>query len=77
MIYQTTISENITFGLPELPGAVEKAARDAEISEVIERLPDGYDTIIGGDYVTRVEWWPTTTYLHGACSVQEAIDAVA
>lgn len=52
MIYQTTIRENITFGLPELPGAVEKAARDAEIAEVIERLPDGYDTIIGGDNVT-------------------------
>ena len=49
MIYQTTIRENITFGLPEVPGAVEKAARDAEIADVIERLPDKYETIVGGD----------------------------
>ena len=49
MIYQTTIRENITFGLPEVPGAVEKAARDAEIADVIERLPDKYETRIGGD----------------------------
>ena len=49
MIYQATIRENITFGQPEVPGAVEKAARDAEIAEVIERLPDKYDTVIGGD----------------------------
>jgi ABC-type bacteriocin/lantibiotic exporter with double-glycine peptidase domain len=49
MIYQTTIRENITFGLPDVPGYVEKAARDAEIAEVIERLPDKYDTIVGGD----------------------------
>ena len=49
MIYQATIRDNILFGQPEVPGAVEKAAQDAEIAEVIERLPDGYDTIIGGD----------------------------
>ncbi|KAL7492628.1 hypothetical protein ACHAWT_001666 [Skeletonema menzelii] len=46
---KTTIRENITFGLPEVPGAVEKAARDAEIADVIERLPDKYETIVGGD----------------------------
>ena len=49
MIYQATIRDNILFGQPEVPGAVEKAAQDAEIAEVIERLPDGYDTVIGGD----------------------------
>eukprot|EP00986_Skeletonema_menzelii_P015114 scaffold11045_cov138-Skeletonema_menzelii.AAC.20 len=49
MIYQATIRDNILFGQPEVPGAVEKAAKDAEIAEVIERLPDGYDTVIGGD----------------------------
>ena len=49
MIYQATIRENILFGKPEVPGAVEDAARAAEIAEVIERLPDGYDTVIGGD----------------------------
>ena len=49
MIYQGTVRDNILFGAPDAPGAVEKAARDAEIHDVIERLPDGYDTVIGGD----------------------------
>lgn len=49
MIYQATIRDNILFGQPEVPGAVEKAAQAAEIADVIERLPDGYDTVIGGD----------------------------
>lgn len=44
MIYQTTIRDNILFGLPEREGGVEKAARDAEIHEAICMLPDGYDT---------------------------------
>jgi len=52
MIYQASIRDNIMFGMPEVPGAVEKAAQDAEIADVINRLPDGYDTIIGGDAVT-------------------------
>ncbi len=49
MIYQGTIRDNILFGQPEQPGAVENAARAAEIAEVIERLPEKYDTVIGGD----------------------------
>mmetsp|Transcript_3638 Transcript_3638/g.5368 ORF Transcript_3638/g.5368 Transcript_3638/m.5368 type:complete len:903 (+) Transcript_3638:172-2880(+) len=49
MIYQGTIRDNILFGQPDVPGAVEKAARAAEIAEVIERLPDKYETVIGGD----------------------------
>jgi ABC-type multidrug transport system fused ATPase/permease subunit len=49
MIYQASVRDNILFGMPEEPGMVKKAARDAEIDEVIERLPQGYDTIIGGD----------------------------
>lgn len=51
MIYQASIKDNIMFGMPEVPGAVEKAAQDAEIADVINRLPDGYDTIIGGDSI--------------------------
>lgn len=51
MIYQATVRDNILFGMPEEPGLVEKAARDAEIADVIERLPNGYDTIIGGDSI--------------------------
>ncbi len=50
MIYQGTVRDNILFGMPDdVPGAVEKSARDAEIHEVIQGLPDGYDTRIGGD----------------------------
>jgi len=50
MIYQASIRDNISFGLEEkVPGEVEKAAQDAEIADVINRLPDGYDTVIGGD----------------------------
>jgi len=49
MIYQGTIRDNILFGQPEVPGAVEKAAQAAEIADVIERLPDKYDYVIGGD----------------------------
>lgn len=49
MIYQGTIRDNILFGQPEVPGAVEKVAQAAEIADVIERLPDKYDTVIGGD----------------------------
>mmetsp|Transcript_16409 Transcript_16409/g.24367 ORF Transcript_16409/g.24367 Transcript_16409/m.24367 type:complete len:644 (+) Transcript_16409:444-2375(+) len=49
MIYQGTIRDNILFGQPDVPGAVEKAARAAEIADVIERLPDKYETVIGGD----------------------------
>jgi len=51
MVYQATVRDNILFGMPEVPGAVEKAAKDAEISEVIECLPNGYDTVIGGDMI--------------------------
>lgn len=49
MIYQASIRDNILFGKPEVPGEVEKAAEAAEIADVINRLPDGYDTMIGGD----------------------------
>ena len=52
MIYQATIRDNILFGLPEVLGEVEKAAEAAEIADVINRLPDGYDTLIGGDSIT-------------------------
>ncbi|KAL7554702.1 hypothetical protein ACHAWF_018246, partial [Thalassiosira exigua] len=44
-----SVRDNILFGLPEAPGAVEKAAQDAEIDHFIRALPDGYDTVIGGD----------------------------
>lgn len=45
-----TIAENIAFGVPkhEIDRArVESAARQAELMDVIERLPERYDTFVG------------------------------
>lgn len=49
MIFQATVRDNILFGLDEKPGSVEQAAKDAEIHDAIVLLPNGYDTVIGGD----------------------------
>lgn len=49
MIYQTTIRDNILFGLPEREGGLVAAAKKAEIHDDISMLPSGYDTVIGGD----------------------------
>ena len=47
-LFSATVRENITFGAPELDdGAVEHVARLAQAHEFIERLPDGYETVIG------------------------------
>ena len=46
--------DNILFGLDETPGAVEAAAREAEIHDAILLLPQGYDTLIGGDSLTNM-----------------------
>ncbi len=45
-----TIAENIAFGVPkhEIDRIrVESAARQAELTDVIQRLPQGYDTFVG------------------------------
>ena len=45
--------ENIAFGLPELTDAeVERVARLAQAHEFVERLPQGYDTVIGERGIT-------------------------
>ena len=47
-LFSATVRENITFGAPELDDrAVEHVARLAQAHEFIERLPDGYETVIG------------------------------
>jgi ATP-binding cassette, subfamily B, bacterial PglK len=46
----SSISQNIAFGIPEAEidrTAVERAARSARLHELVERLPDGYDTVVG------------------------------
>ena len=45
--------ENIAFGAPDATDEeVERAARLAQAHEFIERLPDGYDTVIGERGIT-------------------------
>ncbi len=47
-VFFGTVRENIALGRPDATDAeVEAAARDAEIHEVIARLPNGYDTPVG------------------------------
>jgi ATP-binding cassette, subfamily B, bacterial len=52
-LFSTTVRENIAFGAGDLPqAAVEAAARAAQAHEFIERLPNGYDTVIGERGIT-------------------------
>lgn len=47
-LFDTTIRENITFARPEATDEeLVQAARDANILDVIESLPDGFDTLVG------------------------------
>ncbi len=47
-LFNTTIRDNIRMGAPEADDAtIEAAARAAEIHELVMRLPDGYDTLVG------------------------------
>jgi ABC-type multidrug transport system fused ATPase/permease subunit len=52
-LFSTTVRDNIAFGLPELTDAeVERVARLAQAHEFVERLPQGYDTVIGERGIT-------------------------
>jgi ATP-binding cassette subfamily B protein len=52
-LFSATVRENITFGAPALDDAeVERIARLAQAHEFVERLPDGYDTVIGERGIT-------------------------
>jgi ATP-binding cassette subfamily B protein len=47
-LFSDSITNNIAFGRPDATEAeVEAAARAAEAHEFIERLPQGYDTVVG------------------------------
>jgi len=48
ILFHDTIRNNIAYGVPDAgPEAVEAAARAANAHAFIERLPGGYDTVIG------------------------------
>jgi len=52
-LFSATVRENITFGVGDLPlEEVERYARAAQAHEFIERLPQGYDTVIGERGIT-------------------------
>ncbi len=52
-LFSATVRENITFGAPDLTDEeVEHAARLAQAHEFVERLPQGYETVIGERGIT-------------------------
>jgi ATP-binding cassette subfamily B protein len=52
-LFSATVRENIAFGVADATGEqVEQAARLAQAHEFVERLPDGYDTVIGERGIT-------------------------
>jgi ABC-type multidrug transport system fused ATPase/permease subunit len=52
-LFSATVRENITFGAHYLgDDEVERIARLAQAHEFVERLPDGYDTVIGERGIT-------------------------
>jgi len=52
-LFSATVRENIMFGAPDLDDAeVERIARLAQAHEFVERLPEGYDTVIGERGIT-------------------------
>jgi ATP-binding cassette subfamily B protein len=47
-LFNDTVRANIAYGKPDATGAeIEAAARAAHAHEFIERLPEGYDTMLG------------------------------
>jgi ATP-binding cassette subfamily B protein len=52
-LFSATVRENIAFGSPEATDEdVEQAARLAQAHEFIEKLPNGYETVIGERGIT-------------------------
>jgi ATP-binding cassette subfamily B protein len=57
-LYQATASENIALGDLEctpIDGEIKTAAQDADADELIERLPRGYDTVLGKWFASGTE----------------------
>jgi ATP-binding cassette subfamily B protein len=56
LVFPITVRENIAYGRPGAsPETVEQAARLAQIHEMIMRLPQGYDTVVGEQGATLSE----------------------
>ncbi|HUZ15883.1 MAG TPA: ABC transporter ATP-binding protein [Gaiellaceae bacterium] len=52
-LFSTTVRENIAFGRPDMTDdEVERVSRLAQAHEFVERLPQGYETVIGERGIT-------------------------
>jgi len=48
VMFEGSIRENVTYGLPGVPDEqLEQALRDANAWELVQDLPDGWDTVVG------------------------------
>ncbi|CAN5268461.1 ABC transporter ATP-binding protein [soil metagenome] len=53
ILFAASLRENIAYGVPEAtPEAIEDAARLANAHDFIQKLPEGYDTLVGERGVT-------------------------
>jgi ATP-binding cassette subfamily B protein len=53
LLFRATIWENIAYGKPDAsPAAIRRAAEQANASEFIEAMPEGYDTMVGERGIT-------------------------
>jgi ATP-binding cassette subfamily B protein len=56
MVFPISVAENIAYGCPQASQAeIEQAARLAQAHEFIQRLPQGYDTVLGSQGATLSE----------------------
>jgi ATP-binding cassette subfamily B protein len=48
VLFEGTIRENVTYGIPEVSDEVVlEALRDSNALEIVDALPDGWDTVVG------------------------------
>ncbi len=45
-LFSATVKENVLFGMPD-DGRLERAAEQAQLTEALPSLPNGYDTLLG------------------------------
>jgi ABC-type multidrug transport system fused ATPase/permease subunit len=54
-LFDTTISENIKFGMPEATQTeIEEAAKSANAHNFITEFPDGYNTMVGTSSASQI-----------------------
>ena len=52
-LFTTTIDNNVAYGDPRVPhGSIERATDSAQMKEYVDRLPTGFDTLVGERGVT-------------------------